>query len=129
MNNNSSSKNEQNIIDKLDHLIDTVNRQTKTIENQTETIENQTSVINQLRSEVQEKDDIINNFKEQLGMNSQNSSKPPSTDGFKKPAPKSLRKPSGKKSGAQKGHKGKGLTLIKPPDETIVSGTFSKKIR
>lgn len=119
MNNNSSSKNEQNIIDKLDRLIDTVDRQTRTIENQTETIENQTSVINQLRSEVQEKDDIINNLKEQLGMNSQNSSKPPSTDGFKKPAPKSLRKPSGKKAGAQKGHKGKGLTLIKAPDETI----------
>jgi transposase len=112
MNKNSSSKNEQNIIDKLDHLIDTVTRQTKTIENQT-------SVINKLRSELAEKNIIINKLKEQLGMNSQNSSKPPSTDGFKKPAPKSLRKPSGKKSGAQKGHKGKGLTLMKAPDETI----------
>jgi transposase len=119
MNNNSSSKNEQNIIDKLDYLIDTVTRQTKTIENQT-------SVIGQLRSEIlkkdtklAEKDFIINKLKEQLGMNSQNSSTPPSTDGFKKPAPKSLRKPYGENSGSQKGHNGKGLTLMKAHDETI----------
>lgn len=71
MNNNSSSENEQNIIDKLDRLIDTVDYQTRTIENQT-------AVINKLRSEILEKDaglagkDIIIN----------------------KPAPKSLRKPS-----------------------------------
>ena len=126
-------KNEQNIIDKLDNLIDTVNRQTETIENQTGTIknqtetienqtsviENQTSVIENLRSELSEKNATIKKLKEQLGMNSQNSSKPPSTDGFTKPQPKSLRKPSGKKPGAQKGHKGNGFKLLKNPDETI----------
>ncbi len=42
-------------------------------------------------------------IKEQLNKNSQNSSKPPSTDGFKKPAKKerSLRNKSNKKCGGQ----------------------------
>ncbi len=61
----------------------------------------------------------IAELEERLNKNSQNSSKPPSTDGYKKPSPKSLRKPSGKKQGGQPGHKGSTLKIIKEPTETI----------
>jgi len=59
----------------------------------------------------------IASLEAQLNQNSKNSSKPPSSDGFKKP--KSLRKPSGKKPGGQEGHKGNGPNLIQAPDEYV----------
>jgi transposase len=54
-----------------------------------------------------------------LKMNSQNSSKPPSSDGYSKPAPKSRRSRSGKKPGKQPGAPGKNLPQVDDPD-TIV---------
>ena len=50
----------------------------------------------------------------QLAKNSSNSSKPPSSNGFKKT--KSLRKPTGKKPGGQKGHKAGNLAPVQKPD-------------
>lgn len=58
----------------------------------------QTQLIAQLNQTIQE-------LKEQLNKNSKNSSKPPSSDGFKKPAPKSLREPSGKRLADRAGTK------------------------
>ena len=58
----------------------------------------------------------IKDLEGQLAKNSNNSSKPPSSDGFKKPKPKSLRKNSGLKTGGQKGHPGTTLNQVDDPN-------------
>src|SRR5882672_11748815 len=51
-----------------------------------------------------------------LGMSSKNSSKPPSSDGLAKPAPKSLRTKSGKGPGRPTGQVGFTLMPVDKPD-------------
>jgi transposase len=55
----------------------------------------------------------------QAKANSRNSSKPPSADGLAKPAPKSLRKKSGRKPGRPKGQPGATMQLSDHPDKTV----------
>jgi len=74
-----------------------------------------------LSAQIQELQTRITDLETKLNKNSTNSSKPPSSDGLrKKPAPKSLRGKSGKKSGGQKGHKGDTLKQVANPDITII---------
>ena len=58
----------------------------------------------------------IQKLEDQLAKNSRNSGKPPSSDGYDKPAPRSLRKRSRKRSGGQKGHVGYKLEMVKKPE-------------
>lgn len=55
----------------------------------------------------------------QLGQNSRNSSKPPASDGYQKPAPKSRRQRSGGKPGRSPGYPGSTLSLRTDPDHQI----------
>ena len=68
-------------------------------------------------------DAALEGYKELLrkaNMNSSNSSKPPSSDGYNKPAPKSRRERTGKKRGGQPGHKGHHMPLPHAPDEVVL---------
>lgn len=59
-------------------------------------------------------------LREQLGQNSRNSSWPPSQDkGQKKKKTKSLRRPTGRRAGGQKGHQGKTLEMVAEPDVIV----------
>lgn len=55
-----------------------------------------------------------------LGQSPRNSHKPPSSEGYEKPAPKSRRESTGRKSGGQPGRTGKTLRQVSSPDEIVV---------
>jgi transposase len=55
----------------------------------------------------------------QVKANSRNSSKPPSSDGFAKPSPKSLRGKSGRRPGRPKGQPGATMELSEHPDKKV----------
>lgn len=62
----------------------------------------------------------VDDLEARLRMNSSNSSKPPSSDGYGKPAPRSRRVRSGRKPGKQPGAPGAHLARVAVPDEVVV---------
>ena len=83
MDSNISSEFVQKLLDEIDELTAVIIEQREQILILTKTVANLTEENLKL--------------KESFNKNSKNSSKPPSSDGFSKPEPKSLRKSSGKK--------------------------------
>jgi transposase len=80
----------------------------------------QAAVIEELRAEVVGLKAHVKDLERRLAQNSRNSSRPPSSDGLAKPpAPKSLRRPSGRKPGGQPGHEGHHLERVENPDEIV----------
>jgi transposase len=81
-----------------------------------------------LEARIVEQDGVIAELHAQLGQNSRNSSKPPSTDGYAKPSveektgkkDRSLRKRSGRKPGGQDGHEGAHLERVEVPEATVL---------
>jgi transposase len=66
----------------------------------------------------------IAELERRLGLNSENSSKPPASDGLKKKGKKrtnSLREKGLRPSGGQKGHPGTTLQQVLEPDEVILN--------
>lgn len=83
----------------------------------------QAARIAQFEARVGEQDRLIAELRQRLDANSRNSSKPPSSDGYRKPVAKkdrSLRRRSGRKPGGQKGHEGSHLERVQRPDRRVV---------
>lgn len=88
---------------------------------------NECSRVRDLEMEIERLNGVIASLQEELKesvrknrMDSSNSSKPPSSDGYRKPKPISLRERGGRTPGGQPGHKGHNMAIPHDPEEVIV---------
>ena len=72
-----------------------------------------------LRAQVAALSAEVAELRARVGQNPRNSSKPPSSEGLAKPAPKSLRRKSGRRPGRPKGQPGATLEMTDRPDEVV----------
>jgi transposase len=73
----------------------------------------------ELRAQVAKLQEQVADLAAGVGQNSKNSSKPPSSDGLGKPAPKSLRGKTGRRPGRPKGQPGVTMQLTDHPDRVV----------
>jgi hypothetical protein len=73
----------------------------------------------QTRAELDRALERIAELEARLRQTPRNSSKPPSSEGLVNPAPRSLRKKSGRRAGGQDGHKGTTLRQVARPDREV----------
>jgi transposase len=71
--------------------------------------------ISELEKQVEAQTATIQKLRDELAKNSRNSSKPPSSDGLKKPRTRSLRQKGQRPFGGQPGHKGNTLKMVATP--------------
>ena len=74
------------------------------------------TLVERLLAQISDLTERVQKLEDQIAKNSGNSGKPPSSDGLKKPQPKSLRQASGKASSGQPGHAGETLKMVSEPD-------------
>ena len=80
----------------------------------------QSATVSDLKQTIKDLQETIKDLQRQLYMDSHNSSKPPSSDGYKKANKnRSLREKTGRKTGGQKGHKGVNMKLHHEPKELM----------
>lgn len=94
--------------------------ETMSRENLVAFIQYQAEQIERLEAQVAQLEAQVEKLEARLAKNSTNSSKPPSSDGLKKPAPKSRREKGKRQSGGQPGHKGETLEMVATPDAVVV---------
>jgi transposase len=77
-------------------------------------------IVEEQRQEIARLKERSSELERRLNLNSQNSSKPPSSDGLRKPQTRSLREKGKNKSGGQSNHRGDTLYQTMHPDQIVV---------
>jgi transposase len=113
---NTMAKGDPEIAGYFHTLLSVIESQALQIANQDEQIARQSEQIATQAQKIEKLENRVQELERQLGQNSNNSSKPPSSDGYRKPA--NLRTSGGKK-GAPKGHDGSTLRFVEQPDEIV----------
>ncbi len=97
-------------------LTERVSQQSQQIAQQSQEIAQQSNIIELQTKQISLLESKVKSLEDRINTNSSNSGKPPSSDGFNKPQPKSRRGKSKKTKGGQHGHGGKTLKRVKEPN-------------